>query len=95
MGSTAAPAVVFDAPSNTSPMFPARALETAREARALPPIVHPKLNTGKEALTISNCELRRAEWLNNKATKEQSFSGLVALFLGCSKILQRDQSVSA
>ncbi len=25
------------------------------------PIVHPKLNTGKEALTISNCELRIAE----------------------------------
>jgi hypothetical protein len=36
VGSTAAPAVVFDAPSNTFPMFPARALETAREARALP-----------------------------------------------------------
>jgi hypothetical protein len=35
-GSTAAPAVVFDASSNTFPMFPARALETAREARALP-----------------------------------------------------------
>ena len=49
MGSTAAPAVVFDALVEHIPlMFPARALETAREARALPLIVQPKMNTGKE-----------------------------------------------
>ena len=29
-------------------MFPARVLETAREARALPPIIHRKMNSGKE-----------------------------------------------
>jgi len=55
MGSTAAPAVVFDALVEHIPrMFPARALEPAREARALPPIVHPKLNSGKESVAMRN-----------------------------------------
>ncbi len=34
--------------------------EPAGGTPALPPNVQPKMNTGKEALTISNCELRRA-----------------------------------
>jgi len=46
------------------------------------PIVHPKMNTGKEPF---KCDIRIAEWLNNKATKQQSYVVLVAWFLGCSK----------
>ncbi len=56
MGSTAAPAVVFDAlGEHIPPVFPARALETAREARALPPIVHPKMNSGNEFPSVPPC----------------------------------------
>jgi hypothetical protein len=48
-GAQPPPAVVFDAlVEHLPPMFPARALETAPVAGALPPIVQPKMKTGKE-----------------------------------------------
>ena len=43
------------------PMFPARALETAREARALPPIVHPEMNSGKKSVANAECGWRIVE----------------------------------
>ncbi len=36
------------------------------------PIVHPKMKTGKEALTIPNCELRIAESATSPRSVENS-----------------------
>ncbi len=41
------------------------------------------------------CGRAGAEWLNNKATKEQGFSGLVAWFLRCSKCFRTKSSAAA
>jgi hypothetical protein len=40
---------------------------------------------GQNQLRIAACRKANAAWLNNKATKEQSFPDLVSCFLGCSK----------